>query len=138
MRVQLVTLCLALATAGCIHHPPTTAGDVDASITRADFADWLSSYALETKRETISKSEKNGIVIVEYDWLGDDGELAIALHSRIYWTKSPAGVRSSIRMSAAKIPPRTNITEMDTRYRSAIRLWSTVRSHDRIPYASFR
>ena len=91
---------------GCIHHPPATAGDFDASITRADFADWLASYALETKRETISKSEKNGIVIVEYDWLGDDGELAIALHSRIYWTKSPAESDAAFRAMLASFRPR--------------------------------
>ena len=106
MRVRLVTLCLALAAAGCIHHPPVTPADLDTSITRADFADWLSSYALETKRETISKSEKNGIVIVEYDWLGDDGQLAIALHSRIYWTKSPVEADAAYRAMQESFRPQ--------------------------------
>jgi hypothetical protein len=106
VRVRLVTLCLALFAAGCIHHPPATSADLDASITRADFADWLSRYALETKRETISKSEKNGIVIVEYDWLGDDGQLAIALHSRIYWTKSPAESDAAFRAMLESFRPR--------------------------------
>jgi hypothetical protein len=106
VRAPLLTLCLALGAAGCIHHPPATRADYDATITRSDFADWLSSYTLETKRETISKSEKNGIAIVEYDWLGDDGELAIALHSRVYWTKSPAESDAAFRAMLEAFRPR--------------------------------
>ena len=105
MRVRLVTLLLALAAAGCIHHPPATRADYDATITRSDFADWLAGYTLETKRETIGKSEKDGIVIVEYDWLGDDGELAIALHSRAYWTKSPAEADAAYRAMQESFRP---------------------------------
>lgn len=79
-----LALCVALA---CASRIPPTAADFDATITRADFADWLASYKLETKRETLSKTEKDGIWILEYDWLGDDGTLAVGIHSRVYWTK---------------------------------------------------
>jgi hypothetical protein len=104
VRPRILLLACLLA-AGCIHHPPATKADYDATITRRTFADWLSGYALETKRETIGKSEKDGIVIVEYDWLGDDGELAIALHSRVYWAKSPAEADAAYRAMQESFRP---------------------------------
>ena len=97
MRLRITLLAGLLAATGCIHHPPATQADYDATITRADFADWFAPYKLETKRESIGKSEKDGIAIIEYDWLGDDGELAIALHSRVYWTKSPVEADAAYR-----------------------------------------
>jgi hypothetical protein len=90
-------LLLALALPGCVSRPPVTPADFDATITRADFADWLASYPLETKRETIEKVEKGGIVVLEYDWLGDDGELAVAVRSRVYWTRSTAEAEAAYR-----------------------------------------
>jgi len=109
VRLRIAFLGLLLAAGGCIHHPPATRADYDATITRSDFADWLAGYTLETKRETISKSEKNGIVIVEYDWLGDDGELAIALHSRVYWTKSPAEADAAYRAMQESFRPHRDL-----------------------------
>ena len=109
MRLRFAFLSLLLAAAGCIHHPPATKADYDATITRSDFADWLAGYKLETKRETIGKSEKDGIVIVEYDWLGDDGQLAIALHSRVYWTKSPAEADAAYRAMQQTFRPSRDI-----------------------------
>jgi hypothetical protein len=106
VRLRLSALALLLFATGCIHHPPATRADYDATITRSDFADWLSSYALETKRETIGKSEKDGIVIVEYEWFGDDGELAIWLHSRVYWTKSPLEADAAFRAMRKSARPR--------------------------------
>ena len=104
-------LCLLLLTAGgCIHHPPATKADFDATITRRDFSDWLASYGLETKHETISKSEKGGIVIVEYDYLGDDGELAISLFSRVYWTNSPVEADAAYRAMQESFRPPTRET----------------------------
>ncbi len=94
-----------LLAAGCISHPPATLADYEATITRKDFADWFGGTALETKREGISKSEKDGIVIVEYDWLGDDGELAIALFSRVYWTKSPVEADAAYRAMQESFRP---------------------------------
>ena len=96
MRSALPVL-VALLALGCVSHLPPTAADFDATITRADFADWLASYKLETKHETLTKSEKDGIVILEYDWLGDDGELAIGIHSRVYWTKSSVEALAAYR-----------------------------------------
>jgi len=89
--------CLALLALACVGHPPPTREDLDATITRADFSDWLSSYTLETKRETLEKIEKDGIVVLEYDWLGDDGELAVSVHSRAYWTNSTAEAAAAYR-----------------------------------------
>src|SRR5262244_859052 len=83
-RVAAVAL-LALA---CVSHPKPTQADLDATITRADFADWLSGYSLATRHERLDKSEKSGIAILEYDYLGDDGKIGIAVHSRVYWTKT--------------------------------------------------
>jgi hypothetical protein len=93
----LLALALAPAALGCLSRPKPTQADLDAAITRADFADWLADHALETKRETIEKAEKDGIVILEYDWLGDDGELAVAVHSRIYWTKTKVEASAAYR-----------------------------------------
>jgi len=106
VRLRFAFLGLLLGAAGCIHHPPATRADYDATITRSDFADWLARYTLETRRETIGKSEKDGIVIVEYDWLGDDGELAIALHSRAYWTKSPVEADAAYRAMQQTFRPK--------------------------------
>lgn len=94
MRLAPLLALLALA---CVSHPPPTQADFDAAITRADFADWLAEHALETKREAFDKSEKDGVVILEYDWLGDDGELAVALRSRAYWTRSIAEAAAAYR-----------------------------------------
>jgi hypothetical protein len=88
MRLPPALLLVVAAALGCMSRPQPTQADLDAAITRADFADWLSSHALETKHETIERAEKDGIVILEYDWLGDDGELAVAVRSRIYFTKT--------------------------------------------------
>jgi hypothetical protein len=107
VRLRALLLAGLLVATGCIHHPPATLADYEATITRRDFADWLSGYTLETKHETIGKSEKDGIVIVEYDWLGDDGELAIALHSRVYWTKSPVEADAAYRAMQKSFRPRT-------------------------------
>jgi hypothetical protein len=96
MRLSFASLAL-LAALGCVSHLPHTQADLDTAITRADFADWLSSYALETKRETFDKAEKDGVVILEYDWLGDDGELAVAVRSRVYWTRSTAEAAAAYR-----------------------------------------
>ena len=96
MRSALAPLLLAAALA-CASRPPPTQADFDTAITRADFADWLSSYELETKHETFEKAEKDGVVILEYDWLGDDGELAVAVRSRAYWTKSTAEAAAAYR-----------------------------------------
>jgi hypothetical protein len=46
---------------------------------------------------------------------------------------SPGGVISSSRMSVAKMPPIANMMLMLNMYRSAMRLWSTVSSHDLTP-----
>jgi hypothetical protein len=98
MRPAPALVCLALlAGLGCIHHPDPTPADLDATITRADFADWLASYALETKHEKLGKTEKGGIVILEYAWLGDDGELAIGVGSTVYWTRTPAEAAAAYR-----------------------------------------
>jgi hypothetical protein len=97
MRPVRLALLASLAALACVSHPPPTAADLDTAITRADFADWLASYALETKRENFGKAEKRGIVILEYDWLGDDGELAIGIHSRAYWTRTPAESAAAYR-----------------------------------------
>ena len=95
--MRLAPALLVLCTLGCIGRPQPTAADLDATITRADFADWLAPYALETKRETIDKAEKDGIVVLEYDWLGDDGQLAVAVHSRVYWTKTKVEAEAAYR-----------------------------------------
>ena len=96
MRLALPILC-ALALLACLSQPPPSPAERDAAITREDFADWLASYTLETKRETLTRTERKGIVILEYHWLGDDGELAIGLDSRIYWTRSPAEAEAAYR-----------------------------------------
>jgi len=103
MRLPLAPL-LALAVLACVSHPQPTRADLDATITRADFSDWLSRYTLETKRETLEKIEKDGLVVLEYDWLGDDGELAVSVHSRAYWTRSTAEAAAAYRkmLSGAK------------------------------------
>jgi hypothetical protein len=99
-RALLVPLC-ALALLACMSQPPPSPADRDAAITREDFADWLSSYALETKRETFTRTARGGIVILEYHWLGDDGELAVGIDSRIYWTNSPAEAEAAYRRMLA-------------------------------------
>jgi hypothetical protein len=96
MRSRLALLAL-LAALGCVSRLPPTQADLDTAITRADFADWLSDYELETKHEGLEKAEKDGVVILEYDWLGDDGELAVALRSRVYWTRSTAEAAAAYR-----------------------------------------
>ena len=96
MRSALALLLL-LAVVACVGRLPPTQADFDTAITRADFADWLASYELETKHETFDKAEKDGVVILEYDWLGDDGELAVAVHSRAYWTTSTAEAAAAYR-----------------------------------------
>lgn len=96
MRFAHATL-LTLAALACASHPPPSAADFDATITRADFADWLASYRLETKHETLGKTEKGGIAILEYDWLGDDGTLAVGIHSRVYWTNTPVEALAAYR-----------------------------------------
>ncbi len=53
-------------------------------------------------------------------------------------TRSPAGVNSSNRINNAKNPPIKKKKVMPIRYSSAMRLWSTVRSHDLMPYSLFR
>ena len=53
-------------------------------------------------------------------------------------TKSAAGVTSSRRIIIAKKPPMAKNAVTDTRYSSAIRLWSRVSSHDARPWALFR
>ncbi len=90
-------LLAVLAALACVSQPPPSPADRDVAITREDFADWLASYTLETKRETFTRTARDGIVILEYHWLGDDGELAIALDSRIYWTTSPAEADAAYR-----------------------------------------
>lgn len=96
--MRLAPALLVLMTVlGCVSRPPATPADLDATITRADFADWLEGYALETKHETIEKIEKGGILILEYDWLGDDGTLAVDVHSRVYWTRSSAEAEAAYR-----------------------------------------
>ena len=96
MRSPLALLAV-LAALSCASRLPPTPADLDTAITRADFADWLSSYELETKREGLEKAEKDGVVILEYDWLGDDGELAVAVRSRTYWTRSTAEAAAAYR-----------------------------------------
>lgn len=96
LRRALPAFCLLTALA-CVSQPAPTPADVDAAITRADFADWLAGYTLETKRETLTRTVRKGIAILEYHWLGDDGELAIALDSRIYWTRSTAEAEAAYR-----------------------------------------
>jgi hypothetical protein len=97
MRLAPALASLLLAALACVSRPPPTSADLDAAITRADFADWLASYSLETKREALDKAEKDGIVVLEYDWLGDDGELAVAIRSRVYWTKTKAEAAAAYR-----------------------------------------
>jgi hypothetical protein len=97
MRLAPALAAWMLAALACVSRPEPTAADLDAAITRTDFADWLASYSLETKRESLDKAEKDGIVVLEYEWLGDDGELAIGVHSRIYWTKTRAEADAAYR-----------------------------------------
>jgi hypothetical protein len=95
MRSALLpALLVALA---CASPPRPTPADIDAAITRADFSDWLASYDLATKTETLTKTTRKGITIVEYHWLGDDGELAIGIDSRIYWTATEAEADAAYR-----------------------------------------
>jgi len=97
MRFAYAPALLAALALACASRLPPTAADFDNTITRADFADWLASYHLETKRETLSKTEKDGILILEYDWLGDDGSLAIGIHSRVYWTNTSVEALAAYR-----------------------------------------
>jgi hypothetical protein len=97
MRLPLAAPLLLAVALGCVSRPEPTAADLDAIVTRADFADWLATYTLETKREGVDKAEKDGVVILEYDWLGDDGEIAVAVHSRTYWTRSTAEAAAAYR-----------------------------------------
>src|SRR5262245_5578388 len=97
MRLPLLLLAGCVTLLGCVSQPPPSAADRDAAITREDFADWLAGYTLATKRESFTRTERHGIMILEYHWLGDDGELAIALDSRIYWTHSPAEAEAAYR-----------------------------------------
>jgi hypothetical protein len=101
MRFAPAVLLLAVAALACVSRLPPSAADLDAAITRADFADWLANTPLETKRETLEKVEKDGIVILEYDWLGDDGELAVAVRSRTYWTRSTEEAAAAYRKMLA-------------------------------------
>jgi len=48
-------------------------------------------------------------------------------------TRSPCGVRSSMRISVAKIPPMRKKKVIVPRYSRPMRLWSLVRSHDLMP-----
>jgi hypothetical protein len=100
MRLPLAFLLVAAAL-GCVSRPVPTQADLDTAITRADFADWLAPYELETKREGFEKAEKDGVVILEYDWLGDDGELAVAVRSRTYWTRSTEEAAAAYRKMLA-------------------------------------
>jgi hypothetical protein len=88
---------LLLGLLACVSRPLPTHADFDATITRVDFSDWLSPYAFETKRETLEKAEKDGVWILEYHWLGDDGELAVDVSSRVYWTKTKAEAAAAFR-----------------------------------------
>jgi hypothetical protein len=97
MRRSPLAASLVLAMLGCVSRPAPTQADLDTAITRADFADWLAPYPLTTKREGFEKAEKDGVVILEYEWLGDDGELAVAIRSRIYWTRSSAEAAAAYR-----------------------------------------
>ena len=97
MRRPFLVFACCLALLACVSQPPPSPADRDAAITREDFADWLAGHALETKRESLTRTERRGIVILEYHWLGDDGELAIGLDSRIYWTRSPAEAEAAYR-----------------------------------------
>jgi hypothetical protein len=98
---HLLAAVAASAALACVSQPPPSPADRDAAITREDFADWLASFALETKRETLTRTTRRGIVILEYHWLGDDGELAIGLDSRVYWTRSPAEAEAAYRKMLA-------------------------------------
>ncbi len=51
---------------------------------------------------------------------------------------SPAGVSSSRRIIIAKKPPSAKKAVIDARYKSAMRLWSFVNSHDAAPCPLFR
>jgi len=48
------------------------------------------------------------------------------------------GPSSSVRMRTARIPPSRNEVRIDTRYMTPIRLWSSVKSQDRKPWAWVR
>ena len=100
MRIALALLGCSLVLA-CVSTLAPTPADRDAAITREDFADWMVEYALETRRESLSKAARKGIVIVESDWLGDDGELAVSLHSTVYWTRTPAEAQAAFRAMLA-------------------------------------
>jgi len=90
-------LLLLIATLACASPPRPTPADIDAAITREDFASWLAGHELETKLETLSKTTRRGITILEYHWMGDDGELAIRVDSRIYWTRTEAEAEAAYR-----------------------------------------
>jgi hypothetical protein len=100
MRSALFFPALLVALA-CASPPRPTPADIDAAITRADFSDWLAGYHLATKNETLTKTTRKGITIVEYHWLGDDGELAIGIDSRIYWTTTEAEADAAYRKMLA-------------------------------------
>ncbi len=53
-------------------------------------------------------------------------------------TRSPAGVASSRRISTANAPPTKKKNVTAARYRSAMRLWSRVSSHELTPKPLFR
>ncbi len=48
------------------------------------------------------------------------------------------GVKSSMRTSSAKTPPNTKNVMTEIRYMMPIRLWSSVMSHDMIPFFTSR
>jgi hypothetical protein len=48
------------------------------------------------------------------------------------------GVRSSMRISIANIPPSRNANRMEARYMTPMRLWSTVVSQDLRPRGVLR
>ena len=95
MRSRAVLMALASLVLACVSTLPPTPADRDAAITREDFSDWLSSYALETRREVLGKQSKHGIVILDYGYLADDGELAVGLTSTVYWTRTQAEARNA-------------------------------------------
>jgi hypothetical protein len=97
MRPARFSALVLLGLLACVSRPQPNQADFDATITRRTFADWLAPYTLETKGESLEKDERKGIWILEYRWLGDDGELAVAVHSRVYWTNTKAEAAAAYR-----------------------------------------
>jgi len=101
MRRLAIFAVSMLPVLACASTLEPSAADRDATITRDDFSDWLAGYTLETKRESLTKDERRGIVIVEYRWLGDGPELRAGLHSMVYWTRSRAEADAALRSMLA-------------------------------------